>query len=596
MPSPPSLPRSRAFPSPPSVDPSFAALGPSTVTDALVTFDGPVDLRLLAAHGLLAPRLFPDFGVAYVVGAAGSVVRLGAAANVLAVVPNSPIVHHLDSATIASRARDAWDDRSTASPILVGGDVVDGSGIGVAVVDSGVDALHPDLADAVVMNKKVEQCLTPISIGGRCGANVLLENLQGLPPSCDDETFLDVEDSDTSSGHGTHVAGIVAGRGTMSDGREKGAAPGASIYALGTGEADRILFALEAFAWIHCHHATVSPPIRIVTNSWGPAPANFNPADPINVAANRLVDDGLVVVFSAGNNGGTGSTRELNPYARNPKPGVISVANYNDVGSGKRDGSLDASSSRGRIADGPGSDWPDLAAPGTNIVSTASPAGASSLVPCCSGMPYYTTLTGTSMAAPHVAGIAALVLEANPALTPAEVEDILKETALPLASAGAYLPDPYSAGTMNFAAGHGLVDAVAALNDARVGAAGGSSTPRVGSSPVVFHGVGVLFDPEVASGDLAWRIPVGEPVQLTERFVVSGGTSLAGGVRFVLTGPATATLTPGIFSDSPGAQYRAPFTFSTPGDYTLEAQVNVAGTWRAWDAFDITAVGPASDP
>jgi serine protease AprX len=259
----------------------------------------------------------------------------------------------LSTATVASRAKAVW------GPLLGGPirdpseNVIDGSGVGIAVVDTGVDGSHPDLQDRMAANFKV----VPTSISSSASG-----------------VFVPVQDSDTTSGHGTHVAGIAAGTGAASDGANRGAAPGAKIYGFGVGEVDRIVVASAAasFQWVLDHHDSVDPPIRVVTNSWGGTGA-FNPASVISQLSDRLVDAGVVVLFAAGNAGGNGTTDQVNPYAKNPKPGVLNVANYNDENTGIRDGALAGSSSRGLASNA--STWPDLAAPGSNITAAMSSTG-----------------------------------------------------------------------------------------------------------------------------------------------------------------------------------------------------------------------------
>src|SRR5215203_5782037 len=100
-------------------------------------------------------------------------------------------------------------------------------------------------------------------------------------------------------GHGTHVAGTVAGDGSASDGFYTGIAPGAKIVGLGTGDGANIFFALEAFDYILAHPELG---ITAVNNSWG-GDGRFDAQDPVNVATKRLHEAGITVVFAFGNSG-----------------------------------------------------------------------------------------------------------------------------------------------------------------------------------------------------------------------------------------------------------------------------------------------------
>ena len=132
---------------------------------------------------------------------------------------------------------------------------VTGKGVTVAVIDSGVDFTHPDLAPAMVANVK----MSPL------GADGPLPPVEGLP------------NTDTTSGHGTHVAGDVAGRGIASNGAYKGAAPGASLVGIGTGEGLTVHSrgVLQSYDWILEHHQEYG--IRVTNNSFG---GSFEPFDP----------------------------------------------------------------------------------------------------------------------------------------------------------------------------------------------------------------------------------------------------------------------------------------------------------------------------
>lgn len=332
----------------------------------------------------------------------------------------------------------------------------DGRGVSVAVVDSGVDGMHPDLVNRVVKNHKV------------IGPQVV-----ECPNPCD---------SDTSSGHGTHVAGTIAGDGTFSDGYYKGVAPGAGIVGYSTGEGASVLIAsaLASFEHILDH-----PELNIVAvnNSWGGDQDRFDSTDPVNVATKALHDGGVTVVFALGNSG-SGSRNDTDDgqhWAGGSEcdtveqdgervngdgsctvsqsavaPWVIGVANMRkDHPGGLANQPLNFSSSRGdpvqqvAISGETISYKPTLTAPGTNIWAAADPTsplsyscGAVAEVDSCAppeGHPewaaYYEPLSGTSMAAPHVAGGVAVVQSAaiqllGRRLSPDEVKNILAGTAV----------------------------------------------------------------------------------------------------------------------------------------------------------------------
>jgi serine protease AprX len=224
-------------------------------------------------------------------------------------------------------------------------------------------------------------------------------------------------------------------------------APGAKLVGVGAGEALFILTALEAFDWVLQNRLKYG--IRVISNSWGTSGA-FDARDPINVASRLAHDSGLVVVFAAGNDGPDANT--LNPYC--VAPWVICVA------AGHKDGAtLAAFSSRGIAGDA--LYRPTLTAPGVDIAAARATTGivtgtffAVDLVNLGADAAYYAAASGTSMATPHVSGAVALMLEANPALTPDRVKAILQSTARPMAYA------PHEAGA-------GFLDAFAAVKAAR---------------------------------------------------------------------------------------------------------------------------------
>jgi serine protease AprX len=309
-----------------------------------------------------------------------------------------------------------------------------GTGIGVAVVDSGVDATHADLP------------YRPLVPGGAVGANYKVVSQAAVP----------MPNSDSTSGHGTHVASIIAGRGT-SDPTQAGVAPGATIYGLGIGESSTTVWASQAFDWILANGQALDPPIKVVTNSWGSG-TTYDPNSVLSRLTERMVDRGIVVVYAAGNSAGDGTTAQTSAQCQIPRAGVICVGAFDDLGTGTRDGKVASFTSRGATASP--STWPDLSAPGVGV------RGARPLVGAQTGVAVspYAEMSGTSQAAPHVAGIVALMLQADGSLTPAQVDVLLKLTAYKYADGGAYSTstDPAAYRSHN-AKGHGLADAYAAV-------------------------------------------------------------------------------------------------------------------------------------
>jgi hypothetical protein len=254
--------------------------------------------------------------------------------------------------------------------------------------------------------------------------------------------------TDNSSGHGTHVAGDVAGRGTASDGAYKGSAPGASLVGIGTGEGLTVHTrgVLQSYDWVLENHEKYG--IRVLNNSYGGSFEPFDPGEPLNRATKKASDAGIVVLFAQGNDGD-----ELTMNANATAPWVIAVAAATQKG-GMTDfssGGLDAdvvdplTFDVSDLAGDPrqplrmGLYHPSIAALGENVVGARA---AGTLLPLVGtrhdvNLPpgdqaRYTIMSGTSMASPEAAGIVALILEANPALRPADVKRVLQVTAKPI--------------------------------------------------------------------------------------------------------------------------------------------------------------------
>ena len=416
------------------VDPEVASASGSTL--ALVHPADAVDMNIVitAAEqaGLQISGVFEKVGVFGAIGTPALFDALAATGLISRVEYNQPLRYFLNSSHNATGGRNVLNGS-------VGGTGYDGSGVGVAVVDSGVDGTHPDFA-------------------GRMGGNVkIVPFTTAAIPLADTDTI-------SAGGHGTHVAGTVAGTGAASNGERHGAAPGATLYGVSGGSAISMHSAVAGLEWVLDNHDQVSPAIRVVNNSWGSAAGPHNPNSSTARANTALVNAGIVVVFAAGNDGGDGSVQRTSPTCIDPTPGVICVASYNDQGTGTKNGPMSSFSSRG--LSGSPNTYPDISAPGDAII-----APCRLTLPVCvtgtNGSNEYATLSGTSMAAPHIAGIVAQMLQANPNLTPAQVEDILEDTARPITTCAAYHADPANPTTgTSFDKGHGLVDAEAAVAEA----------------------------------------------------------------------------------------------------------------------------------
>lgn len=230
------------------------------------------------------------------------------------------------------------------------------------------------------------------------------------------------------NGHGTHCAGDAAGNGHSSNEKYIGPAPEASIVgikALDENGSGRLSTIIEGIEW--CIEHKDEHQIRIISLSLGaPAYESFR-EDPLSLAAQEAWHHGIVVVAAAGNSGpsaSTISTPAIDPF-------IITVGSTDDKNTVEReDDAIADYSSRGPTIDS--FIKPDVYAPGTNIIAPLAPGSQlEAQLPEQIIDGGYIQLSGTSMATPITAGVIALMLEANPNLSPNDVKSILKATAHP---------------------------------------------------------------------------------------------------------------------------------------------------------------------
>lgn len=328
---------------------------------------------------------------------------------------DGPVSADLSESTAQIGAPEVWAGGNT------------GAGVDVAVLDTGIDPTHPDLADQIAASA----------------------------------SFVTTEDYvEDYQGHGTHVASTIAGTGAASDGLERGVAPGARLH---VGKVlDSNGQGLESWIIAGMEWAARDQDARVVSMSLGGEPAGAD--DPMATAVDELTaETGALFVTAAGN----GGPRTIGTPALADSALAVGAVDASDT--------LADFSSTGPALDG--GVKPEITAPGVDVL-----AARSQLV---RGSGMYTTMSGTSMATPHVAGTAALVAAAHPDWTAQQIKEAIVSTAVPTPAYTAY------------EAGSGRLDAPAAVAATVFGTASagfgfhtyGSGTNEV-SKPVTYTNLG----------------------------------------------------------------------------------------------------------
>lgn len=382
-------------------------------------------------------RAIATFGAAPTAAQAAELRSLGLVVQPLKKLPLALVegpVSALTEAVARGVARDVYPDEElqyfdTASSDVMSSSIgaaeelrakgFTGKGVTVGIVDSGCDGTHPDLADHIVHNVTL---FSPEYVNQGTDPQLVVPVDQGP-----------YNNTDLGSGHGTHVAGIVAADGTT-DEKHLGVAPDAELACFAIGAVITTTAVVTAYDYMLSQPGLLG--IDVVNNSWGNSFRQYDPADPVNVATKAVTDKGVTVVFSAGNSGYENAEASVSPF--NQAPWVISVA-ASDLDRVRGDFSsngarfdnlqavpIGADGHTVALGDRNGLTWPDVSAPGVDISSSCDTAG-SLIGPCPPGQ--NAEASGTSMSGPHVAGAAAVLKQVNPALSPLQVQDALTATA-----------------------------------------------------------------------------------------------------------------------------------------------------------------------
>lgn len=407
---------------------------PAAAEAALRELDGRVGRRLPIVHGFAAniPR--------------ARLAALRRAPGVAAVWADAPL-HMSDAGDLGALDKLSPTHWMEAIDLAGARATRDGSGVTVALVDTGV-ADVPDLATHV--SERVD--------------------------------FTSERDGLDRFGHGTHMAGLIAGDGTASGGAYAGAAPGASIVSVKVAGADGstdVSTVLAGLQWVAANEERLH--IRVLNLSFGTDSTQSAAIDPLNYAVEQLWASGVLVVVAAGNAG--------------PVPGTIQKPGDDPfvltVGASDPTGMTAGFSSQGPTIDG--FTKPDLLAPGVTIVSTRAPGSTIDVSrPAARVGLDYLKGSGTSQATAITSGVAALVLQANPALTPDGAKTVLVQSThagiLDAGAAVAHALEPSPVAAPPFAPSTGLGSLEASRGSVHVAVdptGAGIWTPVVGEVTVL---------------------------------------------------------------------------------------------------------------
>ena len=377
-------------------------ISPEAVDSAVTSVGGRVTQPLPIVNGVSADV------------PASSEATLRSMPGVLTVSEDSPVEFQ------GGPANDAKRIQKTVGSDKLWNEGVKGDSVTVAILDTGIHAAHPDLAGRVIHCED-------------------LSGERGTEANCAD-----------TYGHGTFMAGLVAGDGTSSNGKYSGSAPSANLVAIkaagydGSTDVSNILAGIQ---WAVAFKDVYG--IRVLNLSLGTDSAQDYRLSPLNFAVERAWAAGIVVVVSAGNTGPNGGT-VMKP---GDDPFVITVGASSDMGTSTiNDDVVAGFSGRGPTRSN-GLAKPDVVSPGMHTISLRSPGSAiDTKFPGSRVDGAYFRGSGTSMATATVSGVVAQMLQKDPSLTPNEVKARLTGSAREIATTGGNV------------AGAGLIDAYAAAH------------------------------------------------------------------------------------------------------------------------------------
>ncbi|HKO96766.1 MAG TPA: S8 family serine peptidase [Pyrinomonadaceae bacterium] len=433
----------------PRADPNLAArlqtAKPADLFGVILTFNGDrvedTHLAQIRALGITGGYRMNKLPIIAVNANPAQITQLAGLASLRSIYLNVPVELYLNQSKPligVNRLRSDADitRRNRGLPIS-------GKGVTVAINDTGVDGTHQDLTYNTLnpaAGKTIQNVF--VSMSDKDGLLVRSATLGNVFEGIIPVVYLENQaNTDSHGGHGTHVASTAAGTGAASGGLYSGVAPGANIVGLGSGVGLFVIGQIAAFDYCLSNQFVYN--IRAINNSWGNSANNLDPNHPVNVASKALHDNNIIVVFANGNDG-------PDPNSQNRWTWSWTM----NVGAARKDGRLAGFSSRGIF--GHDTIHPDFLTPGTGVPDDDDPltqetltsdivAARSRFNPAANGLnndeqipaaflPNYTQISGTSMAAPHLTGVVANILEANSSLSPDQVKSVISRTATPLAT------------------------------------------------------------------------------------------------------------------------------------------------------------------